>query len=133
MAEVGTSLRKVEKPEMITVGKRQVISSMQWNNDLMADWVIANAREKWIPIGKLASRAYGRDSEQNRHRVRKCISRLFIFLLTLRGEVLAVEYGAPNHGASAIKLYDGASELERQSINIKLDRMRQRSNVIGQY
>ena len=113
------------KPTLVMIGDRQVISSGLWNDSLMADYVLANGRLKWIPVGELAKVAYGQNIRNSKKRVRRRLSTLLNELL-LRGEFLVIEYGPPHNHACTVKLFHEGSDVERQAVHLKLEKMRKR-------
>lgn len=119
------------KPTLVTVGKRKVISTGRWNDDLMADWVSENARKRWVQIGELARVSCGGNSIDTKRRVRRNLSALF-WTLFGRGIILAIEYGDDYNGASAVKVADFASEQEFQNVNARLDKMKQKRDLSTQ-
>lgn len=120
------------KPTLVTVGNKQIISSGRWNDELMAEYVIANGRAKWLTIGNLARTAYGNGSPRSKERVRQCLHKLFKILMTTFGELLVVEYGPPFNRARSVKLFDRKSELDRQTLKNKLEKMRQRRELTAE-
>jgi len=116
------------KPTLMTIGDRQVVSSGRWNDECMAQFVLANGRDKWLTIGEIARVAYMANTPRNKERARKCLASLFRHLMAL-GELLVIEYGPPHGRAMGVKLYAGGSEAEAQSMVSKLDRMRKRSEL----
>jgi hypothetical protein len=117
------------KPTLITVGKRQIISSGRWNNDLMADYVMMHGACRYIPIGELAKTAYMQAMPRNKERVRKNIFHLFRTILLKYGRLLVVEYGSPHNRAQAVKLFDTSSDLDRKALWPKIERMRKRREL----
>src|SRR5262249_44282189 len=99
------------KPTLVTIGNRQIISTGRWNNDCVAQHVLAHGRAKWVTVGDLARLAYGQNTPRSKERVRKCLNRLFRHFLSL-GELLVVEYAPPRNRASAVKVYTPDSVLE---------------------
>mgnify|MGYP001605570804 CR=1 FL=1 len=124
-----TRVTERSKPTLVTIGNRQVISSGRWNNELMADHILVNGRLKWLTIGELSKVAYNDGSPRNKKRVRQCLHQLFRTLMLKHGELLVIEYGSPNNRAKAVKLFDCTSEIDRQNLEIKLDRMRKRREL----
>jgi len=110
------------KPSLVKVGKKHIISNGRWNDDLMADYVSENGRDKYIEIGKLAG-VLGANTIPNKKRVRNRLSRLFLTFLK-RGQMLAVEYNGKHNAATAVKVADIKSEADHQAIIRKLDRMK---------
>ena len=116
------------KPTIITIGKKQVISSGQWNNAQVIDYVIARGSGRWITVGELARFVHLHASPTNKGKVRRCLARLYNALLFEHGLFLVTEYG-PHNQAMAVKLLDQKSELELQAAELKLDRMRKRREM----
>lgn len=121
------------KPTLVTIGNKQVISSGRWNDDLMVQYVLENARSKWLTVGDLARTAYGQNTPKSKERVRRCLSRLF-HALRDRQEFLAIEYDSPRNRAISVKVADLTSALDVQNVIRKLERMRKRRELTsGQY
>jgi hypothetical protein len=130
-----TSIAKVierAKPTFVTIGNKQIISSGRWNNELMADYVFVHGREKWLGVGDLARTAYGQNTPRSKERVRRCLPQLFKALMATRTELLVVEYGPPHNRARAVKLFDRQSEVDRQNLKIKLERMKKRRELTAE-
>jgi hypothetical protein len=122
--------KKVRKPPMlIEVGDRQVISSGRWNDQVMADYALLHCRDEWGDIGELARLVFRNNSEARRKYVRHRLSKLFNYLFDNHGQMLVVEYNGPNHSASAIKIYDGKTEAERQAMRARLAKMKQAGDI----
>jgi hypothetical protein len=116
---------KRSKPELITLDNgKQIISSGRWNDDCVAEYILANAQEDWIPIADLA-RLIGGVNIRNKKHVRGHMSGLFNKLQD-QGWILLVEYNDDNGAASAVKIFDprSASQLERQIALAKIHKMR---------
>ncbi len=119
-----TSKAERAKPIVVQIGNRQVISSGRWNDQLVADYVIEHGRDRWITIGELAKFAWTSPTLANKERARRYMGKLWRYLLVNRGVLMVVE-GDPTHHnrTQALKIYDPASEQERQILEIRLDRM----------
>ncbi len=127
------AIRKLRTaPTLVSVGNKQVSSSGRWNDALMAQYVMEHGRKKWLDIRELARVAYLSASPANQTRVRQCLHKLFTHLMKQHAEILAVEYNGKNRSASAVKLYDGKTEAERQAATIKLDRMKLRGEIAAE-
>lgn len=120
------------KPELVTIGNRQVISSGRWNNNLMADYVMLHGGAKWLSVGELGKVAWGQNTPTTKVRTRKCLSKLFTYLLVSHGRLLVIEYGGPNNCATAVKMYDPQSEQDRQVLAAKLERMFKRRELTAE-
>lgn len=116
------------KPTLVTVGDKQIIANGRWNNDVMADHVIAHGQKKWLSIGELAKVGCGGNTIPNKRRVRARLSSLFTTLLD-RGLFLAIEYNGQHYGATAVKLADVALTADYESVTAKLDRMLKRKEL----
>lgn len=86
----------------------------------------------WCDAGCLAHTCFGRDTAANRKGVRARL-RVIARQMITRHRFLVVEYapnGAGTHGeAHRFKIYEGASEDERQAAVAQLERMRQRREI----
>lgn len=121
--------RERAKPTIVTVGNRQMLSTGRWNDSVVADWVAANGRERWIEIGELAKFAYVQNSLRSKRQARKRLSTLLREFLG-RGELLLIEYGSQNGAASAVKLFSNPkSHSESQAVKLRLEKMQQRTDL----
>jgi hypothetical protein len=126
---MSTELKTVRpKPELITVGNRQMVSTGRWNDDVMAQYVIINGR-KWLEIGELARVSYGQNTPTSKARVRKCLPKLWDHLLINMGKLMVTEYGPPRNRALRVKMYDHTSELDRRILIDKLEKKRHRGEL----
>jgi hypothetical protein len=116
------------KPEMVAIGDRKVMVGGRWNNDAMADYIIENGQDDWIPIGKLARDGCGANTIPNKKRVRSRLSQLFI-LFRDRGLWLAIDYGGDHNSAVGVKVANIGLTEDRQNVEAKLERMRKRKEL----
>lgn len=123
-----TKVRERTKPTLVTVGNKQIISSGRWNDELMAEYVLVNGRSKWLTIGELAKVAYGQNMPRTKERVRRCLYKLFSYMLHRNKELLSIECG-PRNRAMAVKVFSQHSEQDRQNLVVKLERMRKRREL----
>ncbi len=121
------------KPELITVGDRQVSSTGRWNDNLMMDYIEANGKERWIGLGELAKVAWGMNSITTKARARQYLSRVWKALLIERGLILVVEYEGPHNRARAVKIYNHDSEQDRQVLAQKLAAIKHRGEMSLQH
>lgn len=112
-----------EKPTLITIGNRQAVSSGRWNHDCIAEYILANAKGRWIEIGELGKVAFGSKNESNRMRVRKRLPVLKRIVALHYNELLVVEYAGRHGSASAVKVYDRTSQADRQMMLLMVKRM----------
>lgn len=117
------------KPILVTVGNRQIISSGRWNDKVMADYVLTNGRSKWVSVGALAKVAYGHQDMTTKRKVRRYLHSLFLLLVVERDEFLVIEYEPKRGRAMAVKLFEQGSEMDRQALHLKLEKMRSRSEL----
>lgn len=115
------------KPVVVNIGKREVISSGYWNDELVADYVMINGVNSWLTIGDLAKFAWTSNTLANKARARKYLGRLWALLL-MRGQLLVVEYGERGR-AQAVKIYDPESEQDQQALNSKLQKLKHRGEL----
>lgn len=112
------------KPELLTIGNRQIISTGRWNNGLIADYLMLHGSSKWLTVGEIAKVAWGQNTISTKKRARRCLSHLWHYLLVERGQLLVIEYSPDgHHQAQALKIYDPQSVSDRQVIEIRLERM----------
>lgn len=116
------------KPSLVTIGKRTIISTGRWNNEVMADYVIKEGGTRWIKIGELAGVGCASNTIATKKRVRNKLSSLFKELRA-RGIFLAIEYDGDNSAASAVKIADLSSDKDRQNVLDKLENMKRRKEV----
>jgi hypothetical protein len=128
MSELAKTTERA-KPELTTIGKRQVISTGHWNHTIIADYVLLHGRTRWITTGELASVAWGQNMPTNKQRVRRNLSKLWDYILINHGCLMVTEYGPPRSRAQAVKMYDPTSEQERQSITSKLNKLANRGEL----
>lgn len=123
------------KPELVTIGTRQIISSGRWNDELIADYVMLNGKDRWITIGELAKVAWGQNTLSTKARARTYLSRLFKHILLRHGMLIVVESAEPKHHfrAQAIKVYNPESEQERQCLSAKLHKMERSRELTAEW
>ena len=115
------------QPVLVVVNKREISSHGLFNPGLMADFVDRHGRNKWLKVGELARTAYGQNTERSRVCTRRALPRLF-WVLFQRNDLLIYEYG--EHGRiEAIKICDVGLEQDRQCVDAKLIRMKQRKEM----
>jgi hypothetical protein len=114
--------KTVQKAEVVTIGKKEVISTGLWNDDFMADYVLEHGQKKWLPMKELARFAYHSGTPQNQTKVRQRLHKLFKAVLR-RGSLLAIEYGDPHNSAQSVKIFDPTSLLDQQHVKVKMERM----------
>ena len=127
MSETGKAVSVRAKPTLITIGARTFISTGRWNNDLMADYMIAEG-DKWLKVGELARVGCAANTIATKRRVRQRLSSLFK-VMRERGFFLAVEYNDENGAASAVKIADLSSAEDRRKVLAKLDSMKRRKEM----
>lgn len=128
--ENGIAIPRSRQLELVTIGEgknqRQQISKVQFNVAIGAEYLLNN-RQRWVPIGELARVFYWRDSPSNRNKVRRRISQLFHYLITLKRTIIVYEFDGRRIGA--VKIFDSTSEGDRQAIQPRLERMISRKMV----
>lgn len=124
MSTASAVVKERTKPELITVGKRTVITNGRWNDDKMADHVLENGQDKWLPIAELA-KVLGANTQANRKRVSKHATSLFKTFRE-RSLWLAVEYAGSHGSTTAFKVADFNSKVDRQAVLGQLERMKRR-------
>ena len=96
----------------------------RWNHHMMVDHVIEHGTFKWVKIEDLAKVGLGKQTKQNIRYARSRLSGL-CKVAQARNIFLAVEYnGGRHHSATAVKVADLSSELDRRLGLFRLDRMR---------
>ena len=119
--------RARSQPVFVVVNNRQIASHGLFNPGLMADFVGNHGRGKWLKVGELARTAYGQNTERSRASARRALPRLF-WVLFQRSDLLIYEYG--EHGrVEAVKICDVSLEQDRQCVEAKLTRMKQRKEM----
>ena len=116
------------KPQLVTIGDKQVVSNGRWDDDCIIIYIIANPG-RWISVPEIAKVAYWSNSVANKKKVRKHLSVLFDKCLE-RDEVLVVEYEGSR--AKHLKLYEGGSEVENQHTDLKLAKMENAATINGE-
>jgi hypothetical protein len=117
------------KPTFITHGRRTILMGGRWNHDAMADHVVRRASNRWISVGELAKVGCGGNTIPNKKRVRGHLSGLFLRLAD-RGLFLAIEYNKEEHNsATAVKIADLKSSVDRESVSAKLRLMERRKEI----
>jgi len=124
----GRKLVARTKPTLVTIAGRVVISTGRWNDQLMADYVMEEGRNRWIKIGELARTGCSSNTIATKKRVRGYLSRLFMVLRS-RGEFLAVNYHDDNKAASEVKIADLTSDEDKKNVRLRLERMRRRKEM----
>jgi len=117
------------KPELMTVGNRQISSNGHWNNTLMADYIMLHGQSRWIPMGALGKVAWGQNTPTTKQRARKNLSRLWAYILLNHGRLMVTAYAPPYNSAQAVKMYDATSQQERQALQHKLSKMFNRQEL----
>lgn len=112
------------KPELVTIGKKQVIASGHWNDRLVLNHILANARKDWMPVGELARFAWGQNNIANKRRARAYLGRLWRMMMVEEQLLLSVYYDRLCNGqATMVKVYDPTNEAEKAALNKKLDKL----------
>lgn len=119
------------KPTLIMLGDRYAISSGTWSEEVVADYIVEHGRADWIGVAEIARLAYGRSTIRGKEQVRRRLPSLFRALLRA-GHLMATETEGPYRRASAVKICNLNSEVDRQAIKQKLERMRHRQELNGQ-
>jgi hypothetical protein len=107
---VNTAVIKTRTPPtIIPFGKREVISTGQFNAPLVAEKIIRDGVNEWVSVSEVARFVYGRSFKTNNDRIRRCIWNLRRELLR-RGFLLITE-GRP---VEYVKIFVSGSGLEKQ-------------------
>jgi hypothetical protein len=114
---------KTRQPTIVPFAGREVISTHQFNCELVAQMIIEKGVNEWVAISEIAKFAYGKAFLANNKRIRAHIWRLRRHLI-LKGYLLLAE-GRP---AEHLKIYAGG-ELERQNALPLLFKMRKRTDI----
>ena len=112
-----------QKPEVISFGNRQVISTQQFNTPVVADKMITDAVNDWFAISDIAKFVYGKSFQANNRRVRQNIWALRRELLR-RGFLLISEGRPVEH----VKIYV-KSPMETEIATAILHKMRTRTDI----
>lgn len=116
--------RQEAKPELITIGKKQIIATGRWNDYRVMEHIIANARKEWMPVGELARFAWGQNNIANKRRARAYLGRLWRLMMVEKQLLLSIHYDPLSHSqATMVKVYDPENESERAALNKKLTKL----------
>jgi hypothetical protein len=110
-------------PEVVPFGKREIISTGQFNLMLVAEKMIREGINEWVSVSDLAKFVYHRSFLANNKRVRSNLWQLRRELLR-RGFLLISDERPVEH----VKIYAGG-ELENQHASAILQKMRTRSDI----
>jgi len=133
---MGTALKIVRQQhaELVTVGKKS--RSMQgYRNDLVEEhlhWHLTQMSNKWCSTDCMARTLFGRNSEENRKKVRSRMGLAFRFLLLRSGTFLVIEYddSPKGHGKiKAMKVFESGSGMEGQYAQHQIKRMTDRQQL----
>jgi hypothetical protein len=119
------------KPTLVVVGKKTVIDRRRWNDNAMADYIMACGQDKWLKIADLSRVAYDRNDEPNRKRVARYLHKIRK-LLRQRGKLLLYESDPNTRRILAVKLCDPSLSLDRQYARQYLEWMRTRSQMTAE-
>jgi hypothetical protein len=120
--------RKSEE-RIVTVRGRQQIAGGRWSHELVYQWLMENARDKYQDIGDLARFACGSKTKPTIKRARGRLSGLFNVFLD-HGQFLAVHYDKNNHNAAiSVKVADVSKQEDFDNVLAKLDRMRKHKEL----
>ena len=117
------------KPEVITIGKTEIIPGGRWNNEAMANYVLKNGVDDWVEVGKLAKVGCGGNTMPNKKRVRSRLSQLFQLFVEKYGFFLAIDYGGHHNSASRVKVADLTSKDDFDNVQARLNRMHNRREL----
>lgn len=115
------------KPELVVVGKREIISTGQFNVDLVVDKIIRDGKDEWVSVSDIARLAYSRSRKDTNKLVRRYIWRLRRAMLA-RGHLLLAEGRPVEH----VKIFIGGAH-ETQLATFLLANMRKRSDFSAEY
>lgn len=118
------------KPTLVMLGERYAISTGTWSEEVVANYIVDHGRSDWIGVSEIARLAHGRSTTRTKEQVRRRLPSLFRALLRA-GYLMATETEGPYRRASAVKICDITSEVDRQAIKQKLERMRLRQELNG--
>ena len=121
----GTQLPKKPraKPTIITLDDgRKISSDGRLSIPLIAEW-LRGEPDEWVTVAEIAKFAVHNANPRSKRSVRRRMRPLVTHFRSF-GIVLLVEYGADHNGASAVKIYRGTTEQEKQAANEKLQKMR---------
>jgi hypothetical protein len=91
MTDTGLTKQRA-RPELITIGNRQMSSSGRWNDSLQADYLMLNGSNKWVGIGELAKLAWHQNTKTTKEKARRYLWRLSTYLLIQKGQLISYEY-----------------------------------------
>src|SRR4030095_11089449 len=121
------------RAELVRLKNRNV-SPLGWRHDFFEEHLLEHLSfppsAQWCQIGCMARTMWGRNTPTNQVGVRRRLARAFLTMLR-RHQLVVIEYahGKGTHGeALAIKLYR-RGDLERETAQYQLDRMRRRKEI----
>lgn len=126
----GNHVAKVKTPQFIMVGEgrnqKEQLAKPQWNDAWVAEYLLDNSK-RLVTVGELATRFYGKNKEKNRKDVRKYLSKARRYLLNVKHALLVYEFDKRLIGS--VKVFDPASEQDRQLIKPYLERIAKRREL----
>lgn len=128
--EESKTIRPKVKPTFVEIGGEKRISTGRWNFDLMAVWLIENAKTEPQLVSTVARVAFGAATIKNKKLARSKLCNLGRTLMDL-GEVMLVEYEQPHNRARAVKLYDAGNEVDVQTLNARLLILQDRGDLLA--
>lgn len=95
-----------------------------WNNAKMADYLVEKGNVKWTEVSTIARLVYGRSFKEAQRKVRVNLCSLYREMMA-RG-LFAVVESAKNGKVERIKLANLDLAVDRECVNLKLGKMRDR-------
>ena len=109
---------------------RKISSNGLFNVPLVARWILGQKRDRWVPIADMARFAKHSASVEHKKLARRKI-RPLIKHFRKEGAVLLVDYGGTYNAASAVKVYRGRTEEEKQAAIAILEKMAAHKDATG--
>lgn len=73
----GEAIARRSKPHLMQVGNRYLSSDSRWHPSLAVEYVLANARGRWLPVGELARTFFGASIPTTKKKIRRRLPSLF--------------------------------------------------------
>jgi 16S rRNA C1402 (ribose-2'-O) methylase RsmI len=119
--------RKRTPPTITTVNGRSYVSSGRWNDIAIADYILANGRNRAIEVKELAKVGWGHITVDTKNKARRYLHKVKALLID-RGVLVVTELGKHNE-AITVKVYDPSVPADRQHAFTWIERMRARGEL----
>lgn len=122
------AVKERSKPTLIALENGQyAVSSGRWSDDAMVDYIVQEARDKYVTLGALAKVAYRRNCLETKRKVRAYLRRVCDLIETRFG--LFVVFNPNTAKGPAIKIMDAQSTPDCQLFLEDWKRRRARNEI----